>query len=748
MHWQFNFLTGWKQVFLDVLERPSIAVNKMATIDNLLSSSVWSFRSFAEKSILWCVNCIRYTQSPRQLESILRITKNLFVSDNVCKAIQKLVLQHASLTSDEESEDLDESWQVKVACDKELLINSSTLSSAMEHYLSCLIRQPLAKIVFFLEKENAWPPHLCTDNDEDTITEYEDVWCDFLENEAILNISEIPECPGAEAYSVGGVRLDLRVPFSQVIVRLVDSTKNLVLKEYSQALENETNLDDKGELTMAAQSKQIQEYCEMLKNLVPCLLRLPQSYMSSYMADMMEIISADFHQKLNKEQRISFSTCVFLSFAKQWLPVAAPLQFYALLHLFVWISRDKINDLLRLVSWCQDFVPQELLDDLTRKSFATNQNILPFHGNKVIDERFQIMKTERKCSESDSEESESSSSEESDGDDSDSSDGESSSSEDETGASEESDDEGEVKEKVKHGDETCEDGECFEDMFVTLVCEKLFPSERRVTKNGGLDSWIRNSSQLLSLASKVSNQTPAFHYLRLSDDYAKMVVQTAGVSPSFLYALHKISKDLKPDYLDADASLEIITETIIDPVEDQLRGEEEKHALLQKFLAQFYSRCLETNVETASARPIIKHVFSLGKEVLVMTPVVYRLLYVKEFQSPGIFFDIILDQSVNEDNSLLYHIDDVFRKRFKNGSIHHDSYSAVMICDLIYSIQNFEECFHIEELTTSDSKLLKYFHSATNVLIGGEENIGLVLLSSVAFPTSLLHNALEKARHP
>ena len=736
VHCQFNFLSGWKQVFLDALEIPSIAMNEMRseTIDNLLTSSIWSFQGFAKQCILWCFSCIKYTQNPRKEESVLKIAQNLFVSRKVTTAVQKLVVEHVSPINDVESGEVGQSWQVKVACDIELLFNSSTLSSAMEQYLSALIRQPLAKIVYFLERENAWPPHLFftheTMTEYEDVSEYEDVWCDLLLNSSIFDITQIPECLGADGYSVGGVRLDLRVPFSQVVFRSVNAGRSLVMKEYTQAMDKETNFDEEGELTKTAQLEQLQRYSEILRNLVPCIHNLPERCLSSYMADVLEIISADFKSKISSQRCISFSACTFLSFAKQWLPIENedPLQFYALLHLFVWTSRDKINDLLELVNRCKVLVHQKRLENLTTDFFSVNQGILPFDDNEPIDERFDVVWTKNKSSEK-SDGGSSDSDNDSDESDSEESDSEESDSDSSSRASEA--EESTANDGEEDGDN--EEERDFEDIFVTLVCEKMFPSEGTVTKNGGLETWIRNSSVLPSSALNVSNETPAYHFLSFCVDYAK-IVHTTGISEDYHYVLNKIAKKLKPDYLDADNSLQIITEELIEPVQDQLRGQEEYHAELQKFLSQFYSRCLETNVETTSARLIIEHVLSLhGKEVLIMTPVIYRLFFAEEVESPGIFFDIIIDHSLVDNYPCLKDIDNVFRDLFAKDYIHHDSYPAVMICDLIHFIQHFEQRFNMEQLKSSDSKLLKCFRSATSVLTGGEDNIGLVLLSSVAF---------------
>ena len=94
------------------------------TIESLLTSSVWSFRGFAVKCILWCFNCIKYIQNPREEERILEIAKNIFAPENVATAFEKLVVHHVSLIDSEVSDQEDESWLVKVACDLELLLNT------------------------------------------------------------------------------------------------------------------------------------------------------------------------------------------------------------------------------------------------------------------------------------------------------------------------------------------------------------------------------------------------------------------------------------------------------------------------------------------------------------------------------------------------------------------------------------------------------------------------------------------------
>ena len=48
-----------------------------------------------------------------------------------------------------------------------------------------------------------------------------------------------------------------------------------------------------------------------------------------------------------------------------------------------------------------------------------------------------------------------------------------------------------------------EDSKRFEDYLVTIYCEQMFPSKEIIDKNGGLESWMRNASLLLSLGFKI-----------------------------------------------------------------------------------------------------------------------------------------------------------------------------------------------------------------------------------------------------
>ena len=747
VRWQFSFLCGWRQVFLDVLEAPLVPLNEVLgkSVRKLLTSSIWPIRRIAQNDLLWCFTCIKYSRSQRPLDAVVHIAKNLFNPEEVSQVIEELILQAIDLNAVEQTHDFKESWQVKVACDRQSLINSSTLYCAMEQFVSRLVRIPLAKIIYFLEKENAWPPHLLNCSEE-KLLEFESLWCDFILNKAFFKISEIPEPRGTESYVVESTSLDLSLPFSQVIIRKVDGVKELFLEEYATLVENEDNLDENGQLTQNIRIEQLKKFSEMISNLVPELHCFTFICHNSYMKDLFDITTAS--SKLERPQRISLAQAVFVSEMKRSLPAKDMSEFFALLHTFVWVYQEQILGLLRMVDCCQSFIPPEFLSSVT-DSISLEEVVFVRNKEDMCDTG-EVLGSEDESEDSSSHDQETeqlitnekhnsletainpATKPETD----------------ETSKSETVMAELEYQEPLQTVQENMEEvinyeaeidehAGSFGDILVTAYCEEMFPSQKVVQKiNGGLDSWMRNAKLLIALAFNISEHSPAFHYLRLCVDFSQIMFTSNTSHLSSLYTLSEIGNDLKPEYLDHGDSFQMITDQLITPLEETTRDHTDKREALQKFSALFYGRCIDTNVDTSNGRLIIENVLSLERPelVMMMSPVVLRLLMAEESQSPGIFVDLITNPSVIENCPCLQNIDEVFQDRCLNGLIHHDSYPAVMICDLIQSLINFKEQFSIDDIDSSDCEVLMLAKSATALLSqSDEESCGLTVLTAVAF---------------
>ncbi|XP_028396213.1 uncharacterized protein LOC114520186 [Dendronephthya gigantea] len=666
--WQFSFLSGWRLVFLDVLDAPPIPLNEILgkSVKDLLTSN-WPISEIVPNHLLWCFTCLKYTGKQRPVDTVLHIANNLFRSEAVSKNIEELILQSVDLKA---LEDVNcSNWQVRVACDRQSLVNSSTLYYALKQFVSRLVRDPLCKIVYFLEKENAWPPHLSQDTDDTLKPKMEEIWCNLIQK--TFKISDIPE------YLVENTSLHLCLPFSQLVSRKVDEVKELFLEDHAKLLEN-----DEAEET--ARQQKVKRFAVIIKNSVPELSSYTRDCYDLYMKDIFDIMTADFSKTLSRPQRLSLAQAVFLSEIKPSLPPDDMVEFCTLLHTFVWVHRERIGDLLRMIDLCRPFIGLNVLESLTKGSpFSSSKKVILVKSLPHIHDGEESVDTER-----------------------------------------------------EHPGES----ETFADILVTRYCEEMLPSPETVKQNGGVEAWRRNANLLLSLALIISEYPSAVHYLRLCVNFSSII--TPLNLPS-LHNLHKIGLDLKPEYLENKKSFEEINKNLIKPLEKERSIQ--KHDL-QKFLALFYGCCIDTNVDASAVSPIIKNVLSLDRAefTMMMSSVVLPLLMVEEIQSPGIFIDLISTSRDIESCPCLQNIDVAFKERFEQGLIHHDSYPAVMICDLIQCLLKFDllKCkdrndngtFKFRDVNGSDCEVLTVVKSAIGLISqNSKDKCGLKVLSAVAF---------------
>ncbi|XP_028396214.1 uncharacterized protein LOC114520187 [Dendronephthya gigantea] len=502
----------------------------------------------------------------------------------------------------------------------------------------------------------------------------------------------------------------------------------------SQLVENKDNLDENGELNQSVRQQQLERFAKMITDQVPELDSITTHFHILYMTDIFDMMTADFRLTLPRSQRVALVQAVFTSEVKQGFPAKDMPEFFALLHTFAWVHREEILDMLKMIDHCRLFIELSVLLKITDDILGSSKEVMlaeidETESNPQVDSQTETLNENLETAENTE------------------SDGELESNEDpseqseakladidlefEKPSSENEDNEEEVIEEIM--DDPGDSTEKIGDVLVTLYCEMMFPSPEVVEKSGSPELWMRNANLLLSLALKISEHSPAFHYLRLCVDFLRINFISDELP---LCTLSEIATTLSPEYLDHEDSFETITEQLIRPLEEEMKGNRHKREALQKFSALFYGRCIDTNVDTCGVSPIVKEVLSLERPELVlkMSPVVLRLLMVEQMQSPGIFKNLIDNPSVMDNCPCLQNIDEVFSDLFSNGLIHHDSYPSVMTCDLIESQLDFKNDFGISDLNSSDCEVLVLAKSAVNVIAqNGEDACGIRVFSSVAF---------------
>jgi len=307
--WQFSFQSGWKQVTIDVLEDPVLSITECldVTVVDLLESKALSFEDVASSQFLWCFTRINYpsTNQP-SLDAILQLEQLLRSSPKILECFKELVKRWLKKRDQDNLQADLPSWQYSVACDRQALINSSHLVGAIQHHVSHLVRQPLAKIVYFLEKESAWPQFLLT---PETFDEEElQAWLDLMLDEDIFNIDDIPDHQGAESYFIPEQRLQLRFPFASVFYKKVETVQPMFAEDQRRLLLNENNLDENEELHDVAVESQLHRFAQVVKEKVPQVVEIEylQTNIGCYVDDLLDMKTAHVSNALLRTERIDF----------------------------------------------------------------------------------------------------------------------------------------------------------------------------------------------------------------------------------------------------------------------------------------------------------------------------------------------------------------------------------------------------------------------------------------------------------
>lgn len=355
--WQFSFQGGWRQVTIDLLENPVLPITDCLSVSimDLLENKALSFADVASNQFLWCFTRIKYpglhqptVDAIVDLEHLLRSSSN----SKILECFKELVKQWLQKREHKDSIQPDvRSWQFSVACDRQALINSSHLVGAIQHHVSHLIRQPLTKIVYFLEKESAWPKFLFTQDPSDL--EELDVWSKLLLDQEILNIEDIPDHQGAESYFVSERRLHLKFPFASVFCKKVEQVQPLFSEDQRQLLLNETNLDENEELHSVAAESQLHRFTSIIREKIPQLVEIEylQSNIECYVEDLFDMKTAHVSNEFTRAERIEFMRSAMAHHIKFRID-GDPARIITRLHSLFWLNESAYMAALQVYETC------------------------------------------------------------------------------------------------------------------------------------------------------------------------------------------------------------------------------------------------------------------------------------------------------------------------------------------------------------------------------------------------------------
>ncbi len=665
--WQFSFLSGWKQVTIDTLEEPVMPVLALLEekVTDLLDTESFSFERIASDQLLWCFTRIKYSsiQQPT-LDAVLHKVKWLKSSPMIMECFKKIVVQLLRKKENGNCHDPLQSlsWLVTVASDRLALVNSSTLVGAIEHHFNHLIQQPLAKIVYFLEKESAWPKEMFVS--EPTNDGKLHVWTELLLDKGIFSIEDIPESQGAESYLVSGHHHKLEFPFASVFANKVDKIKSLFLDDFRCLQLEDANLDENGNLEAGVFDAQLQRFVPEIERTIHQVFETEhlQSIAQSYVNDLFDLKTACFAGVLSRHERIHFLKSVVSEHIRVPTGGNFPLLVTEL-HSAFWTKESLFLSALHLYIICRDIIPVEV-NTLTSQ-FVTSFDNMMFKNqySTIVETKPGSALNTIQCSED--------------------------------GA------EGDIKEEVPENDiqskENNEDEEneqedkgvneddippTFVELLVETFCSALFPTNELVKKFQDPGHWNRSVSLLLSVVSRMQLSVPAFHFLRVCHDFVSLVFLQMSLEPYSIYMMGEIGHACASDgYLDSQECFEKIDKLI-----DTLEVEGKNVNGLKEFRALFYARCIDSNPDTPTRGLILSKISCSGDKQLIKLagPVVHRIFSVENHFCPGVFEELLHDLSFLENHPGLQ--DMCHALSSLTGEIELDCPFTVMCCDLVLDI--------------------------------------------------------------
>ena len=356
-HWQFSFQSGWKQVTIDVLEPPALPITECldVTVIDLMDTKSLSFTKVASNEFLWCFTRIKYPAIRQpSVDEILKIEELLRLPSNakILECFKELVKRWLNKRLDDSFQHQEgRTWQFSVACDRQALIRSSHLVGAIQHYVSHLIRHPLAKIIYFLEEKSAWPKFLYTNDPSDE--EELQVWSELILDQEILNIEDIPDPQGAESYFVPERHLQLKFPLAAIFCDKVDRIQPLFAEDQRQLLLNEANLDENSELHDVAVESQLHRFSAMIKEKIPQVVELEylQQNIGDYVEDLIDMKTVHFSDVFFREERIEFLKSAMANDIKFRID-GDPARLITRLHSLFWLNETLYTAALQVYATC------------------------------------------------------------------------------------------------------------------------------------------------------------------------------------------------------------------------------------------------------------------------------------------------------------------------------------------------------------------------------------------------------------
>ncbi|XP_066278598.1 uncharacterized protein [Branchiostoma lanceolatum] len=779
--WQLNFLCGWQQVTLDSIEEPTLPIKELLnmTVREVLESTVRPFADVAREQLMWCFTCFKYRNEGRPVEDILKLVSDISDSPVLMEFLKQHVYTSAPCFSELHQEGDADSWQVQVACDRQLLHSCSGLQTAMQQFISLQVRQPLAKAIFLIESQSAWESFFSGS------PEQQSVWIDLAQNGDMLNFDGCPEPCGPESCDLPEVVFDLKFPFCLHFLAQLEKQKDLFFDEMRQLQQDEDNLDEDGFLKQKEAELQVHRFVDIVDKCIPDV------FQRSALCNHLDLLIDDFCNLMSKDHGSRLETALRTkvlgwAIAQKTIiskPDSPQLTITDVVTCY-WRNSELFSNELQLISSCVDVVKLDVLDLLATMMSSESEptmaeenameapmeSLNDSDSDSFIEEAEEagLLATGIEATEEPSEQGPETVKEEDisvilltdeetvtsppaldedlfDTEEALHVDKEKLEVNEQTPTTESNDSEEEEEEEEEESHE-CPDGEFEEsstisERLVEVYCTAMLPEKSLIDSCGGLKAWHAKVTTLLSLAAKVSRDTPIFHFLRLCNDLATTLNLASG-EVSVMNNLAQTAKCEGDNCMNSQPMFSSVVETARNLRNSGKISSEQ----LQQFLCLLFGRCLDANPDTILIDSILNELSKLPTgSIRYAGPVLDRILYFEQESHQtqsnypehlGLFQEIIEDQDLAlEEHPPLQSLNICLHSLQSTAGF--DSHLATLCSDIIQDRFFSPIAQHAMELGTADNLMFDVLVRAAKV-IRESTSCDLQFICSVAFIRAFL----------
>lgn len=223
---KINFSSGWTIATLDSLEKPTFSLPDLydKPVLDVLSAKEQAFGELIVNVLHWASAKIQYQCVSSTITDIEELKKSNCAVHFMSEQIQSWIGRHCNT-----EDNMD--WQHRAAFDKHLLETSTTMIGILESHLSYLIQDPLARILFAVEKAGIMGCLLTLDELNPVLKSLFYRGCECKD---LYDIDAVPPPTGPCCYVINAV-CRMKVPFSKCMCDNLDKYKAKVLNDVRRA---------------------------------------------------------------------------------------------------------------------------------------------------------------------------------------------------------------------------------------------------------------------------------------------------------------------------------------------------------------------------------------------------------------------------------------------------------------------------------------------------------------------------------